>query len=170
MDEILSVGDLTLRPIAPHELKSTLEVYRQCEDFLSLGPVPKASMAMVMADIEHSSQARGIYCGIWRDCTQVGVLDFTPETGRDTTILSLLMIARPYRNQGIGSSVVHALLSYLRATHGTTVLESGVQVNNAAGIAFWRERGFEIDATARKLDDGTTVYSMSRRISTEALR
>jgi ribosomal protein S18 acetylase RimI-like enzyme len=127
-------------------------------------------MAMVLADMEHSTQASGIYCGIWMSCTQVGVLDFTPEAGRDIAVLSLLMIAKPYRNQGIGSSVVHALLSYLRATHGTTVLESGVQVNNAAGIAFWRKHGFEIDATARKLDDGTTVYSMYKRISTEALR
>lgn len=166
MSDILRAGELTVRPIAEHQLECTLEVYEQCEDFLSLGPVPTASMAMVLADIEHSRRENGVYCGVWRGPTLVGVLDFIPEAGGGTAFLSLLMIAQPFRAQGVGSSILEALETYLGARYGTQLLESGVQVNNAAGIAFWRRHGFHIDSRARKMDDGTTAYSMFKRIST----
>ena len=37
-----------IRPITENDLEEVFEVYRQCEDFLALGPKPKASMAMVL--------------------------------------------------------------------------------------------------------------------------
>ena len=42
-----------------------LEVYRRCEDFLALGPEPKASLEMVLADLEISRQEGGCFCGIY---------------------------------------------------------------------------------------------------------
>jgi hypothetical protein len=45
---------LTVPPITLDELDEVLNVYRQCEDFLALGPVPTASMEMVVKDIEIS--------------------------------------------------------------------------------------------------------------------
>ena len=165
MNNILSTGDLIVRPIADNELDSTLEVYRESEDFLALGPVATASLSMVTADIEHSAAESGIYCGIWRDGTQIGVLDFVPEARAGTSVLSLLMIARPYRDQGIGGAILDALVTYLRDTYGTTILEGGVQTNNPAAIRFWQRHGFEIGSQARDLDDGTAAYSMTRRIA-----
>jgi hypothetical protein len=60
VNHILSTGDLIVRPIADNDLDSTLEVYRESEDFLALGPIASASMSMVKADIEHSAAERGI--------------------------------------------------------------------------------------------------------------
>jgi ribosomal protein S18 acetylase RimI-like enzyme len=170
LEQILSVGEFTVHAITHDQLASTLEVYKQCEDFLSLGPVPTASMAMVLADIEHSRQNGGTYCGIWRHRSEVGVLDFNAKAGPRTAFLSLLMIAKPYRNQGIGTSVLEALVTHLRATYRARVLKSGVQVNNPLAIAFWRKHGFDLDSTARQMHDGTTVYSMSKVISRDVLR
>ena len=38
--------ELIIRPIDRDDLPAVLEVYRQCEDFLALGPISEASMAM----------------------------------------------------------------------------------------------------------------------------
>ena len=46
------------------DIQAILSVYEQSEDFLSLGPVPKASMKMVSADIEHSTRSGGVFCVI----------------------------------------------------------------------------------------------------------
>ena len=44
------------------DLMAVLEVYRQCEDFLALGPVPTASLEMVQSDLEHSKEEGGVFC------------------------------------------------------------------------------------------------------------
>ena len=78
--KLFSAATLEIRPLAENELQSTLEVYKQCEDFLTLGPVPFASMEMVQADRDHSKKENGVYCGIWNeDNKQIGVIDFIPE-------------------------------------------------------------------------------------------
>jgi uncharacterized cupin superfamily protein len=55
----------TIRPVEKDDIASVLRVYQESEDFLSLGPVPVASMDMVMADIESSRRSGGVYCGVW---------------------------------------------------------------------------------------------------------
>ncbi|MBI5958514.1 MAG: hypothetical protein HY866_07265, partial [Chloroflexi bacterium] len=55
----------TIRPVEDDQLENVLEVYRPCEDFLALGPQPKASMVMVEADLRLSADNGGIFCGIY---------------------------------------------------------------------------------------------------------
>ncbi len=45
---------LRIHPVSPEGLDAVLDVYRQCEDFLALGPIAAASMEMVLKDIELS--------------------------------------------------------------------------------------------------------------------
>ena len=47
-------------PISPDNLSLVLEVYRQCEDFLALGPEARASLEMVKQDIAGSQQQGGL--------------------------------------------------------------------------------------------------------------
>jgi ribosomal protein S18 acetylase RimI-like enzyme len=164
VNEIIAVGDLTVKAIDDHQLGATREVYRQCEDFLALGPAPAASLDMFVADIQHSREADAIYCGIWRGNTQVGVLDFIPEAEPKTAEILLLMIARPYRSQGFGSAILEGLIRHLGETYDTRTVTGGVQINNPSAIAFWRRHGFEIGSEARDCGDGTTAYPMDRRI------
>ena len=66
----------TIRPVQPQERDAILEVYRQCEDFLALGPVATASMEMVDADLRHSIDDGGIFCGIFApDGIMMGIID-----------------------------------------------------------------------------------------------
>jgi len=93
-------GALEIRPITLAELEAVLEVYRQCEDFLALGPVATASMEMVLNDLEISRGYSGTFCGIYTaKGKMIGVLDYVPrgfEGDPRAADLTLLMIAAPY--------------------------------------------------------------------------
>jgi hypothetical protein len=73
------IGDnsFEVRTITQDDLGAVLNVYRQCEDFLALGPEPTASMAMVLKDIEISQRDGGVFCGVYAaDGTMIGVVAF----------------------------------------------------------------------------------------------
>jgi RimJ/RimL family protein N-acetyltransferase len=163
---IFHANDFEVRPVTSADFESTLKVYEQCEDFLSLGPVPKASKEMVQADIDHSKSSNGIFCGIWdKSGTQVGVLDFIPEMEKGIAFLSLLMISEPYRYGGIGTVIVAELEAHLMTNYKTRILKSGVQTNNAIGIKFWKKCGFILETKPTAIDDGTVAYQMQKRFS-----
>jgi len=63
---IIKVQGCTIRPVEQNEaeLEQVLAVYRQCEDFLALGPVAMASLEMVAADLALSGLKGGTFCAI----------------------------------------------------------------------------------------------------------
>jgi hypothetical protein len=52
---------IEIHPISQDDLDSVLQVYKKCEDFLALGPVPTASMEMVLKDIEVSRKRAAFF-------------------------------------------------------------------------------------------------------------
>lgn len=153
-----------IRPLEENEIYSTLEVYRQCEDFLSLGPIHVASMSMVLNDINHSRENNGIYCGIWNEQNeQIGVLDFIPMANQIVD-LSLLMISKKNRQNGIGTKIMKDFETYLKINYQTKTIHSGVQVNNEPGIYFWKKCGYIIGTIARDMHDGTIAFEMHKEI------
>jgi ribosomal protein S18 acetylase RimI-like enzyme len=158
-----------IRPILDSDLPAVLEVYRQCEDFLALGPVPRASMQMVNADRELSSRQGGEFCGLFTaDGTLMGVLDFIRagwEDDPDCAYLELLMIAAPYRNRGLGEEAVRWLEGELsRQKPAISRLKAGVQANNPGAIRFWQRMGFAMSREAELLPDGTTCYRLEKEL------
>jgi ribosomal protein S18 acetylase RimI-like enzyme len=158
--------ELSITAVGNDDTRQILEVYRQSEDFLSLGPVPRASVKMVKDDLERSRNEKGQYCGI-RDSHDhlIGIIDFLPMTEeRNTAFLSLVMIAVPWRRRGYGKAVVMALEKYLRASYGTQRIKSAVQTNNTDAIRFWRELGYRIATKPEQRPDGTIVYDMTKTL------
>jgi ribosomal protein S18 acetylase RimI-like enzyme len=139
---------LEIHPIAPDHLDAILEVYEQCEDFLTLCQLPAASMDMVLKDIEISKAGGGVFCGIYTDHGEmIGVIDYVPCDycgAPDTAYLELLMIAAPYRKQGIGKAVVEAVENEIQKNPKVTTIVSGVAVNNPQAIQFWKKNGYQI--------------------------
>lgn len=137
-----------IHPIAPDDLGAILEVYKQCEDFLALNQLPAASMEMILKDIALSKAGGGVFCGIYiEDRGLIGVIDYIPcdyYGAHDTAYLELLMIAAPYRNQGIGKAVVSAVENEIRKNAEVTTILSGVAVNNLQAIQFWQKNGYRI--------------------------
>ena len=110
---------LEIRPVTRADLDNILQVYKQCEDFLALGPVPVASMEMVLKDIEISEGEGGIFCGIYKaDGEMIGVIDYVPSHYKgDPT-------------QSFGKMVVKAVEKEIRRDKKVNAILSGVQVNN----------------------------------------
>ncbi len=156
-----------IRPIIPDELDAILDVYRQCEDFLALGPVPMASMAMVLQDIEISRREGGVFCGIYDavDGRMIGVVDYVPfgfEGDPHLAHLSLLMIAAPFRQRGVGQVVVEAIEQEIMKDVQVTTILSGVQVNNPQAVQFWQKRGYRIVSGPTLMPDQTTVFGLRK--------
>ncbi len=161
-------GSFTIRPVRPDETPAILEVYRQCEDFLALGPVSTASEDMVLADLELSREQGGIYCGIYDQAERmIGVVDVVLDRfgGQpECADLSLLMIAAPHRRQGIGAEVVALVEGAILRNPEISDILSGVQVNNPAGMQFWAKNGYRIVGGPELMPDQTTVYHLRKEI------
>ncbi len=156
-----------IRPVRDDERGAILDVYRECEDFLALGPVAQASMAMVEADLRLSEKSGGVFCGIYQpDGKMIGVLDIVLrlyEGDPSQAFLELLMIAQPYRSSGIGAAVVQAAEAEVRRDPAVKVIVSGVQYNNPGGIRFWtRHMGYRITGPAVDCGDGTSGYPLRK--------
>jgi ribosomal protein S18 acetylase RimI-like enzyme len=152
-----------LRPVDrsdPTVLAAVLEVYRQCEDFLALGPQPHASPEMVQADLDLSQSGGGIFCGIYLSPSDemVGVADYIPcgfEGNRQHAFIELLMIAQPFRCKGLGYRVVDGLEVIIRKDPQITAIRLGCQVNNPGGMSFWQRCGYLIIGPPTQYPDQT---------------
>jgi ribosomal protein S18 acetylase RimI-like enzyme len=167
---VVNVRDnfLEIRPVPQNDLYAVLEVYQLCEDFLALGPVATASMEMVLKDIEISKNEGGVFCGIYTaEGKMIGVLDYVPndyQGNPQAAFLSLLMIALPFRHQGIGKAVVEAVENEIRKDVQVTLILSGVQVNNPQAIRFWQRRGYRIVSEPKLHPDQTTAVDLRKDI------
>jgi ribosomal protein S18 acetylase RimI-like enzyme len=160
-------GDtFVVRPVGEDELNAVLEVYRQCEDFLVLGPEPHASMRMVLDDIGHSKAGNGVFCGIYNaEGIMMGILDVIPrgfEGNPRHAFISLLMIAAPFRNAGLGTQVIRALEREIVKDDQIEAILSGVQVNNPAAIKFWQNNGYLIIGGPEHLPDRTVAFRLRK--------
>ena len=162
-----------------------LEVYRQCEDFLALGPVPTASLEMIAADRELSRSEGSQYNGLFaEDGTLMGIFDFVRSGYQGEpgcAYIELLMIAAPYRGRGLGEEAVRWLEKELSGIdphpqpfslarekgadkQKIYVLRAGVQVNNPGAVRFWQRMGFAITSGAELLADGTVCYRLEKHL------
>jgi ribosomal protein S18 acetylase RimI-like enzyme len=166
MPIVIADHSLEVRPIVQEDVEAVLEVYRQCEDFLALGPVSTASLEMVLKDIQMSKEQGGVFCGIYMpDGKMIGVIDYVPghwEGDPQTACLSLLMIAAPFRGHGIGAAVVAAFENEIRKDTRITAIDSGVQVNNPQAIKFWQRQGYRIVRGPIFHPDRTTAFDLRK--------
>ncbi len=157
---------LRIRPISRDELDAVLDVDKQCEDFLALGPVATASMEMVLKDIELSRREGGLFCGIYRaDGEMIGVLDYVPggyQGDPSAAFLELLMIAAPHRRRGIGHVVVQAFEDQVRKDPAVHTILAGVQINNPDAVRFWQREGYRIVSGPTLMPDQTTAYALRK--------
>jgi ribosomal protein S18 acetylase RimI-like enzyme len=158
---------LGIRSVAEENLDELLGVYKECEDFLALGPVAIASPEMIRTDLETSRREGGSFCGIYLpDGAMAGVLDFVPKAfrgRRDTAFIALLMLKKSVRRRGIGSRGVELVESEIREDPAVSRIRLGVMVNNPAAIRFWQNHGFAIYSGPELLADQTTVYRMEKK-------
>lgn len=144
-----------------------LAVYRQCEDFLALGPEPVASIAMVRQDIEHSRQNGGVFSGIYTATGQmIGVVDYIPgnfEGQAQAAFISLLMISAPFRGRGLGAAITALVEAEIRRDERITAIFSAVQVNNPSALRFWQRQGYDPVGGPQLQPDQTTTILLCKK-------
>jgi ribosomal protein S18 acetylase RimI-like enzyme len=149
------------------DLERVLAVYRQCEDFLALGPVPRASLQMVLADLAIAQQAGSIFYALYLPGNvMAGILDFLAEGYQGDSgqaYLALIMIAQPYRRGGLGKRLLDALETEVRQ-RGVHTFVAHVQINNPASLAFFQSRGFVITSKPQLQPDGTTSVELRKQL------
>jgi ribosomal protein S18 acetylase RimI-like enzyme len=157
-----------IRRVTEDDLPAILQVYQGCEDFLTLGPVAKASMEMVLTDLKISKEEGGSFCGIYGDDgNMIGIVDFVLNNYQgnpNVAYLSLLMIDSSFRDQGVGKAVFDAVEKEIRKDPLVTKLLAGVQVNNPQAVRFWQRRGFSIVSEAKLMPDQTTVFDLQKEL------
>jgi ribosomal protein S18 acetylase RimI-like enzyme len=92
----------------------------------------------------------------------IGVVDVIPQgfTGKSNlAFISLLMLAAPFRQKGLGTKILKQVEAYLRQDNpGLTEIWTAVQVNNPAAFRFWQRNGYHIVKGPEPQPDGTIVY------------
>lgn len=155
-----------IEPVSDSDCSAVLEVYRQCEDFLVLGPVPSASMEMVLTDMRESGAEGGCFCGIYNlQGEMTGILDYMPsqyQGDQQKACISLLMIAIPHRNCGTGRQVVATVETFLKDECEVRSVFTHVQTENLRALRFWNECGYHRISDADPRPDGTTVYHLCK--------
>jgi ribosomal protein S18 acetylase RimI-like enzyme len=161
-------GPFRVRAVTPEDEPAILEVYRACEDFLALGPVPTASMAMVLQDLETSRREGGTYLAIFgTEGKMIGVVDYIPggfEGKSHIAFLSLLMIALPFRRRGVGTAVVDLVEREIRKNPQVYAIQSAVQANNPSALQFWLKNGYAVVGGPEFRPDKTTVYRLQKAL------
>jgi len=157
-----------IRPVAENELETMINVYRQCEDFLALGPEPTASAFLVRKDMADSQTHGGVFCGVF-DSTgaAIGVLDCVPggfEGNPHHAFISLLMLAAPQRRRGLGAEIVERVEKEIRQDTRVTAVLAAVQTNNPAAIRFWQKHGYQITGGPELQPDRTVVYPLRKEL------
>jgi RimJ/RimL family protein N-acetyltransferase len=160
--------EIKLCPITISDARAVFEVYRQCEDFLALGPQPQASIDMVLKDIGNSENQNGIFYGIYLvGGGLIGVLSLVPQEIENEVVsanLDLLMISAPFRHKGIGTRILKVIESEIKQKTGISQFGASVQVNNPAALRFWQKNGYRITSGPELQPDSTTVYHLKKDI------
>lgn len=101
-DVIAAGSTFVIERVGPADADLLLPIYRRCEDFLALGSVSRASLAMVEADLRYSREHGGVYGVIIAAGELIGVIDYVPA-GHDgdptRAALDLLMLAVSHRGR-----------------------------------------------------------------------
>ena len=148
-------------------IDSIYNVYKNCEDFLSLGPVSTASKQMILDDFKISEGEGGIYCGIFFKERMVGIIDFVLsgfEGDPSHAYLSLLMISANFRKKGIGYDVVKTVENEIIKNHNIRSILVSVQINNKQAIAFWEKMGYIIVSGPQVMPDTTITLKLQKDI------
>jgi len=155
-----------VRTITQDDLVAVLDVYRQCEDFLALGPERTASMAMVLKDIEISQSEGGVFYGVYAvDGRMIGVVDFVLSKFKGDphiAFISLLMISPSFRKHGIGTMIVELIENEIRKDAQVRAILSAVQVNNPQALQFWQKNGYRIVGGPELQPDQTTTFRLQK--------
>ena len=158
---------ISIRLYKNEDKNDVFSVYKECEDFLSLGPLPIASNNMVEEDLRYSINNNGRFCVILYGDRVIGIVDYIPfgyKDKLDNSYISLLMVAKNYRNKGIGSVALIKVEEIIKKNLNIKNIYTSVQTNNTKALLFWIRQGYIRISEAELQEDTTIVYHFKKDI------
>ncbi|MGD0779919.1 MAG: GNAT family N-acetyltransferase [Dehalococcoidales bacterium] len=159
---------LKIKTVTSEDIDDVLKVYRQCEDFLALGPRPEASAEMVLSDMEEARREGGIFRGIYTGDKMIGVVSYVRKGFKgklSNAFLSLLMIIPSFRGKETGTKIVKMVEKEILADAHVMAILSAVQVNNPNARRFWEKNGYRIVSGPEAKPDKTTVFQLRKDVN-----
>jgi hypothetical protein len=132
-----------LRPLTPVDAPVLQRLYDACPAaFMSLlgRAAPRDLAANDLSQTQSTPERTQL--GVFLDEDLIGFIDCKLEADMpDRAHLGLLLLASPYDDPKISSSILRILIRWLIGL-GVTRLETGVPAHDAAAIRFWLGQGF----------------------------
>lgn len=177
----LRVPGLRIRRLGAADAGRIDALNAACADFVRLvegrDPRPGEGAELLAARPPGVGAAAKRVYGLWTSSAPqggelAGVLDLVdgyPDAG--TWFIGLLMFAPAQRGRGDGLRLVEALERWC-AARSARRLQLIVQVQNQAGLAFWRRAGFaEVGRAVQRVETGeNAVIRMERQVSAAEAR
>lgn len=149
-------------------MEDILKVYVACEDFLALGPEPKASAAMIERDIKDAETESGVFRAVVHGNSEtIGVASYVShgfEGYPERAFILLLMVMANRRCHGVGGRILHTIEDEIRRETNATEIHTAVQMNNPTARRFWERNGYKAISGAQLRPDGTTVIRLSKTV------
>ena len=99
----------------------------------------------------------------------IGVVDFIPADFDGTThlaFISLLMIAAPFRNRGIGTRILRLVETKIKVIGRASEIRTAVQLNNPAALRFWQKNEYCVFGNPELRPDQTVVSYLQKELFT----
>jgi hypothetical protein len=132
-----------LRPLTPADAPILQHLYDAHPAAFTALIGRRAPPDLAENDLTQAQTAPGrTQLGVFLDEDLIGCIDCKLDTGMpDRAHLGLLLLASPYDDPTIASSILRILTRWLIGL-GVTHLETGVPAHDAAAIRFWLGQGF----------------------------
>ena len=97
----------------------------------------------------------------------IGVIDYTPSNYNGcfhVAFISLLMIAAPYRDRGIGTRILNLVEDKIRIIGRALEIQTAVQVNNPEALRFWQRNGYCVFGSPERRPDQTEILYLRKNL------
>lgn len=163
-------SQISLIPLTGERHAEALQrVYRRAGDYWAMHGLTGAPNGQAARDLETAAATPGrTMMGIVRVRPQeeggvalIGVVDFRlhwPDEG--VAYVGMIMVAAPYRRQGIGSQAWGLLAPWLAGNADVQTARCGIEQFNLNALKFFRGIGFELTGEANRMRAGDKLVRL----------
>lgn len=161
---------ISLIPLAGELHAEALQrVYRSAADYWAMHGLTGAPNGQAARDLERAAETPGrTMMGIVHLPSQeeggvalIGVVDFRlhwPDEG--VAYVGMIMVAAPYRRQGVGSQAWNLLVPWLAGSADIKRVRCGVEQFNLSALKFFQNLDFELSGEANRIRVGDKLVRL----------
>ncbi len=146
--------------VGEHHADALQQVYRSTDDYWAMHGLTGAPHGQAARDLGTAEETSGrTMMGVVHLRSEedggvelIGVVDFRlhwPDEG--VAYVGMVMVAAPYRRQGIGSQAWGLLAPWLAANANIQTARCGIEQFNVSALKFFGSLGFELSGEANRI-------------------